>query len=832
MQVKQLLVKIGADTKDYKSAMGGALSSLQKHKEQFRKAGMAMTATGGAIIGTFGLMIKSYVQAGDEVHKMAQRTGFSTKALGELKYAAQICGTDLGALEKGVRYMQKAIVEGGEGLISYERGLKRAGLEAKNLIHLKPEEQFFKIANAVAAIENPTLRSTAAQEVFGSRIGTQLLPLFNQGADGLDKLRQKAHELGIVFDQETADRAARLQDAMTTLKSSFQGVFVSVADTVVPTLSNLAEKISTTISKVKEWINAHPALAGMLTKIVLGVGALLTVLGPLVMMLPALAAGFSMLMGPIGIVIAAIAGLTAAGILVVKNWDKISAFLKKIWTGIADTARNVFNGIKKFILDWMTKVTKVLTKVPILKKFAKQWKAGLEEARRELDVTVKHVSEKSKDMGKSLDGTSKESDKLKDASSALGGELESLGDEAGYLAGDFLDAKDKTKTWVDFLKNQGILTVKEKRDRIAELEGYIQDLGDAYRDGKLDLEDYTKSVGLARDEIMSLSGETENFQSVIEDLSGFINDQLNVKLDDAKGKFNLLTLSYEGLSENAPGIADTVNAMLDGIASKTEETKNAVKGYVSTGDDSIKNTWNNVADGIKTKWTTELSAALQGTKDWKDALKAIWDTVKSQFFDMVAEIITKWVFDFLGKILKKTEETTSKIADSFGNMATAASTTSSSMLASFEAVLGVLGAMLGLILLLSGPIQPGIKIPREVQYPTPDIRLPTEKHPSSGGGEGYATGFEGIIKRPIWRKFGEVPEFAYIKPLSELRRERNLTPSVNLVPTPQRLTGAEKRGDIHIEKIEQNIYPQTLTKEVIDESAELLFEAIEREKGR
>ena len=43
----------------------------------------------------------------------------------------------------------------------------------------------------------------------------------NEGADGIEKLRQEAHDLGIVFDQEGADSAAAMSDSMTRLKATF-----------------------------------------------------------------------------------------------------------------------------------------------------------------------------------------------------------------------------------------------------------------------------------------------------------------------------------------------------------------------------------------------------------------------------------------------------------------------------------------------------------------------------------------------------------------------------------------------------------------------------------
>ena len=63
--------------------------------------------------------------------------------------------------------------------------------------------------------------------------------------------------------------------------------------------------------------------------------------------------------------------------------------------------------------------------------------------------------------------------------------------------------------------------------------------------------------------------------------------------------------------------------------------------------DRVKSRWQEMADGIRTNWTENLSDILQGAQSLKDGLKDIFNHIKDMFFDMVAEMITKWIFDFI-----------------------------------------------------------------------------------------------------------------------------------------------------------------------------------------
>lgn len=386
MIVKSMLVRIGADDAQMKAALKKAGAGLKKHSAAFKKAGMAMTVAGGAITGAVGLMVKSYMSAGDQVHKMALRTGFGTEALSELKYAAEISGASLDDVEKGVKKMSKTIMDAKDGLATYVRAFDRIGLQAEDLIELSPEDQFDKIARAIAGVENPTIRAATAQEIFG-RAGTKLLPLFAAGEEGLDALKQKARDMGVVFDQEAADKAAVLTDSLTTLKGSFQGVSMSIANTLAPVITNIVEKITGVAQKIKDWMKEHPKLSGTIVKVVLALGGLMAVLGPLVMILPALAAGFGLLMGPIGIVIGIVVALAAAAMLIIKNWAKIKGFFIKLWTKI----KEIFFGVIEFIFEKVIWLMEKLSKIPIIKKFVKNIQGGLEDAKAALATARKNM---------------------------------------------------------------------------------------------------------------------------------------------------------------------------------------------------------------------------------------------------------------------------------------------------------------------------------------------------------------------------------------------------------------------------------------------------------
>ena len=105
------------------------------------------------------------------------------------------------SLAMGIKKMQVNIADAARGGKAGQRGIgRRRALRRRAWPDLLPEEQFRRIADRIAAIENPTERAAAAVKIFG-RNGTELMPMLLQGADGIAKWEARARALGIGDEQ-------------------------------------------------------------------------------------------------------------------------------------------------------------------------------------------------------------------------------------------------------------------------------------------------------------------------------------------------------------------------------------------------------------------------------------------------------------------------------------------------------------------------------------------------------------------------------------------------------------------------------------------------------
>jgi len=377
ISIGDAVLKLGVDTTKLDQGMKGIGNTIKKHQKAI---GLGMTAMGGAILATGVLSVKKFAEMGDEVAKLARKTGFSSETLSELRHAAELSGTSITGLEKATKRMATAIGDAQDGLTETLRDFDKLGISVEDLKGLSPEEAFLKLGQAIADVEDPLVRANVAQGIFG-RAGMDLIPMFDEGSEALEEMRKEAHSLGIVFDQEAAKKAEQLTDAMHRMKESTSGVKMAIAEHLIPILMPLIDKITSIIKQITAWAKENPTLFRTIVTVVGVIGALLAVLGPIVMMLPLITAGlpllgvaFAALLGPVGLVIAAIAALIAIGVLVWKNWDTIKAKAIEIWGSIASFFRGVWERITKIFTEHWDKILAILfpaVGIPIL--IARNW---------------------------------------------------------------------------------------------------------------------------------------------------------------------------------------------------------------------------------------------------------------------------------------------------------------------------------------------------------------------------------------------------------------------------------------------------------------------------
>lgn len=249
-EVNQIIDRFGAKCYDSFNSVADALESAM---------GIARNALSG--------LVNSFADYGDKIAKMSQRTGIAAQSLSEFDYIAGQCGTSLDTFETAIKTMEKTLAGAANGANDAQNKLANLGIALYEIRGKTPDEQFRRIAQAIASLPDPAQRAAAAMAMFG-RSGTDLLPLMNQGADAIDELTQKAHDFGLVLSDEDYKAAENAQDAMDNLKRSFDGMKMQLSSALVPILTTVTNGIANVSSKVIAWAQENPAAAQTIAAIV------------------------------------------------------------------------------------------------------------------------------------------------------------------------------------------------------------------------------------------------------------------------------------------------------------------------------------------------------------------------------------------------------------------------------------------------------------------------------------------------------------------------------------------------------------------------------------
>lgn len=233
--------------------LNDANDSLEKLKERVLKVAEHIRNVSNSVL-TSAIDFSNYA---DSFDKMSQRVGMSSETLSELSYAATLSGTSIERVEDSFKDLTQKIVEAVNKGGDADALFSSIGLSAKDLAASSPEEQFYKVADAISNISDPTRRAAVAMQVFGES-GRELLPLLSGGSAGLNEMRTEARELGATVSTSSAAMGAEFGDAITRIKTATNGIKNTFLNALTPVLIGVADRLKNILSFVSTMAQRFP----------------------------------------------------------------------------------------------------------------------------------------------------------------------------------------------------------------------------------------------------------------------------------------------------------------------------------------------------------------------------------------------------------------------------------------------------------------------------------------------------------------------------------------------------------------------------------------------
>ncbi|OAT74563.1 phage tail tape measure protein [Parageobacillus thermoglucosidasius] len=390
-QGMEIMATMGYNTNQILAAMPGIIAAAEASGED-----MAVVAdTVSAALNAFGLSADKASKVADI---LAQAANDSAAGIQDMqytfKYAAPVAkqlGISLEELAAATEIMANNGIRGEQAGTTLRAALIRLSdppKEAANTLErlgvkiTDANGKMLPFSNIIGQLAEKTKNMSNAQKlaalstIFGTEAASGMLSVVEAGPQKLDALTKSLQNSAGASQEAAAKMKDNLKGSLEELQGAFETAQITIGNALAPAIEKVAGYIQNLINwfnnlspSTQQFIATAAAVATVLAGIGTAIGVMLMVVGGAINGFGTLAQTFgkiseaiskaggmmglfskalTFLTGPVGIAIAAIAGLIAVGVLVYKNWDTIKAKAIEIWGAIKDWFSQTLESIKQF----------------------------------------------------------------------------------------------------------------------------------------------------------------------------------------------------------------------------------------------------------------------------------------------------------------------------------------------------------------------------------------------------------------------------------------------------------------------------------------------------
>ena len=308
-----------------------------------KKTAVLSAAAVGAIAGVWKLGSDA-ATTGANLQDMADRLDISAEALQRYDYIALQSGVETEQLVKSIVKARDAVgtaLAGGTNTASKALQTLFGDLSQ---IPTGTEEAFTAIIEKLSQVEDSTMQAYYANEIFGERLATNLIPLINNGADRLSQLGEEFESIGYLSNEQVQS-LADFDDELNIMKERLELAKTELGIAMLPIMEQFADILTNVvvpaIQALSDWFNNLPEpMQKVLTGVLLltaGLSPMFLILSKIVGVIPSLIKMFTSLRSASLATYVGIASLAGALGLVfdlIGNWSEMST-LEKVLKSLA-----------------------------------------------------------------------------------------------------------------------------------------------------------------------------------------------------------------------------------------------------------------------------------------------------------------------------------------------------------------------------------------------------------------------------------------------------------------------------------------------------------------
>lgn len=257
----------------------GAKSALGKMKNDLMAIG-----AGVGVVGIGAKLTKEAIQWDVAVKKLSGITGATAKETSELLAVANYMGIAMedsaGAFAKfsknvgaAKEKMEVARAEGKLGTDIFSKlGYTLEQIQGKNTV-----EVFKMIQERLRGMKDGAEKTRVEMELFG-RTGYQMHAMLNMSAEQMDKVAERAKAMGLIIDDETAAKSAKLNRELKDLENTGKRLAVSIGHELVPVFNDYAKGVLDVAKEFESMTAEQKEAIGGIVKFGAEAGAVIVVM--------------------------------------------------------------------------------------------------------------------------------------------------------------------------------------------------------------------------------------------------------------------------------------------------------------------------------------------------------------------------------------------------------------------------------------------------------------------------------------------------------------------------------------------------------------------------
>lgn len=230
MNVFSLFASLKLDKSEYEKGLDEAEKKGNDFAESTEKkispkvvAGWtAILAVIVKIVQAVGRLATESMNYADSIGDLAAQYGVSTDAISEMQYIADQSSTSVEQLTTAMSMLYMKAKTEGDAFKELGISVKDANGNFKSM-----DELFWETAEALNSLEDDGAKSAYMLDLFG-RSAMNVGEVLRKSSGEIERMRQEAHDLGIVIEEDTINFASDWNDTVAVIKLQMNSTIASM----------------------------------------------------------------------------------------------------------------------------------------------------------------------------------------------------------------------------------------------------------------------------------------------------------------------------------------------------------------------------------------------------------------------------------------------------------------------------------------------------------------------------------------------------------------------------------------------------------------------------